>query len=517
MRCPDGKKANSILLAVYLSFVLISQIVVNTEHFIGPYLVIGSFLAVIISACAAPFLISRFSALSLPGKGCGRTGGRMPRFCLYGIPLMILIFYYTAYYPGAFAVDSIDQYQQALTDQYNDWHPVLHTLIAFKLPMLVSGGWVGSFALFQILIFAVSLGYCFQTINQYAGKGFTVASMFFVLANPLTGNTAVFPWKDTAFAIGAMLLMTFSLQIFMTKGEWMTSWTHLAAFAAVFVVTTIVRHNAILFTIPLLFAVLFQISPKRFLILLLAIVSLFCTIKGPLYKALKVENPDKRQVETLGLPMTIIGAAVTYEPSKMDDEVLRFAYQIAPAEVWEKNYSYGNFNAVKWLSETDTDVIEDYGRERVIRMAFSCFKKAPSVCLKSLVKLTEGIYTITDPHPVSISPGIARNTYGISFLSPEFLRYLPNTYNFFVQDLFPRIFLFYGVLHLVVVISALAKSSLSSVSDWKTLLFPLPMFLYNYGTSLLLTGNDDSPRFFFYSVLLFPILLIFFYSEMRSE
>ena len=507
-------KVNCVLLAVYLSFIFISQIIIS-DHFSVAYFCVGSFFMVILSALIAPLIIDRFSALSLPEESQQKTD-RGQTVILYGIPLLFLSYYYLAYYPGAFSPDSINQYEQAITNHYNDWHPVLHTLIAFKLPLTISGGWIGSIVLFQILLFSVSLGYCFQVVNRYAGKTFTILSMIFVLGSPLTCNIALYPWKDVAFAIGSLLLMTFSFQIFMTKGNWMAVPLHMVVFTVVFVLTTIIRHNAILFTVPLLFAVLFQISPKRSLVSAFAIVLLISAIKGPLYRILQAESPDKRQVETLGLPMTVIGAAITYAPEKMDDEILGFAYSVAPAEIWEKNYYYGNFNNVKWSSETDKYVIEAYGRNRVIQMALSCFKKAPRICLKSLVKLTEGIYTITDPHPVNIFPAITQNTYGIVSLSSKALKYFPDAYNSFIQDFFPRVFLYYGVIHLAVVITVLAKCKLTSFSDWKRIFFVLPVFLYNYGTTLLLTGNNDSPRFFYYCVPLFPLLLLFFYREVRS-
>lgn len=517
MRYPAGsRKVNCILLAVYFSFISISHII-SSDLCCLSYLGIGSLLCIILALSLAPFLINRFSVLSLPEEEKLGTDRRKTILLLYGIPLLVLFCYYIAYYPGAFSPDSMDQYGQAISNQYNDWHPVLHTLIAFKLPLTISGGWIGSIVLFQILLFSVSLGYCFQIINEYAGKTFTIVTMLFVLGNPLTCNIAMYPWKDVSFAIGTLLLMTFSLQIFISKGNWMVSPLHMTAFIVVFVLTTIFRHNAILFTAPLLFAVLFQISPKRVLLIASAIILLISAIKGPLYKALQVESPDKRQVETLGLPMTVIGAAVKYAPEKMDDEILRFAYSVAPAEIWDKYYSYGDFNSVKFLSETDLDVIEEYGRDRVIQLALMCFKKTPSVCLRSLVKLTDGIYTVTDPHPVGISPDMTKNTYGIVFSTPETFKYFPNSYNLFIQDFFPRVFLYYGVFHLAIVITVLAKSKLNRFSDWKRVFFILPMFLYNYGTSLLLTANNDSPRFFYYTVLIFPLLLLFFYREVRSE
>ena len=54
--------------------------------------------------------------------------------------------------------------------------------------------------------------------------------------------------------------------------------------------------------------------------------------------------------------------------------------------------------------------------------------------------------------------------------------------------------------------------------DWKKILFVIPIFTYNYGTMLLLSGKDltgipDSSRFLFYTFLILPIVLIVMFNK----
>ena len=67
----------------------------------------------------------------------------------------------------------------------------------------------------------------------------------------------MFPLKDVSFAIGALLLLTYALQIYVTKGEWVRKPINMAFFIVAEVLTTLFRHNAVLFTVPLIAAVLF--------------------------------------------------------------------------------------------------------------------------------------------------------------------------------------------------------------------------------------------------------------------
>ena len=49
----------------------------------------------------------------------------------------IMLIWISAYYPGSFSPDSIVQYGQALSGEYNDWHPVWHTIVFFTLPLKI--------------------------------------------------------------------------------------------------------------------------------------------------------------------------------------------------------------------------------------------------------------------------------------------------------------------------------------------------------------------------------------------
>lgn len=326
--------------------------------------------------------------------------------------------------------------------------------------------------------------------------------MLFVILNPQSGYIAMYPWKDTSFAIGALLLLTFSLHIYMSNGTWIKSKINLLLFILTVALTTLFRHNAILFTFPLIIAVLFYMTRKRGLIVCMSVLVLYMGIRLPLYSAMNVEQPDQRQVETLGLPMTVIGAAVTYTPLALDEETLEFAYKVAPREVWEEKYSYGSYNNVKWDDRTNNKIIEEYGAEKVISMMTRCFRSSPRVSLTALIKLTRAIYTVSDKYLFFSVPSITHNNYGID-----------SNINHDLCLNQSHIFMYLGVMHLLLIASVLSKFKLNKLSDWKKILFIIPVFAYNYGTALLLTSSSDSSRFFYYVFPLMPILIVFLFHK----
>ena len=505
---------NGFLFALYSAFVCWTALAVIDRAF-GIFTLIIVLLVFAAALILSPFLFNALSNKHVrQSPEVSQSGGKNTVFeiLFYLLPLMVLLLYYFAYYPGCFTDDSSNQYAQVISGHYNDWHPVTQTLFAFKLPLALTGGWLGSITLFQILCFSAVLGYSFNTVRKYANMRITIAATAFVLLNPLLGSIAMYPWKDVSFAIGAVLLVAYSLRVWFSKGAWLRFPINTAAFVLAAALTTLFRQNAILFTAPLVLGVLLLTSRKRAVIVALSIVVLCLGVKIPFYSAIKVEKPGKRVVETVGLPMTVIGAAVAYTPESLDEETLQFAYRIAPEEVWKEKYVYGSYQQVKFDPRTNNDVIEEYGRQKVFLMMFRCFKNSPEVSFKALVKLTEASYTLTDEYNDTMILGIDYPEQGNSGVQNVLKEYC-----YFTSCCFPFLFIRLGVMHLLLVIAVLSKCKLGRLKDWKKLLFIIPVFAYNYGTSVIMAGNELSTRFFFYTFPLTPLLLILLFAKDDKE
>ena len=511
---------NGLLLILYSVFIFSTSVIIS-NNFSKFYFIFSELFIVVLSVIICPIIIKLSSKICIKQrkiKGENQKAQFFLNLSFYIIPFAILLLYYIAYYPGGFSYDSIDQYTQAIENHYNDWHPVIQTLFAFKLPLSLTGGWIGSIVLFQIICFSVVLGYAFNTIYKYTNLKYLVLSMSFVLLNPQLGYISLFPWKDVSFAIGTVLSITYSLQIFMTKGEWIKSPVNTILFIFTVSLTTLFRHNAILFTIPLIISILFFLSKKRGFVICLSFVILCLSVKLPLYTALGVEKPGGRQAEILGLPMTVIGGVVTYNPEALDVGVRGFAYEVAPKEVWEEKYTYGSFNQVKWDNRTDSGVIEVYGTKQVVWMMVKSFLSSKDEAVKSLIKLTEPSFSVTGDYDDFFYPRISANNFGITNHFNDNAVAVCEAYRNFVKDFVSYPFLHLGFLHLLLIVAILSKCKLNKIRDWKKILFVIPIFTYNYGTMLLLSGKDltgipDSSRFLFYTFLILPIVLIVMFNK----
>lgn len=502
---------NALILLIYTMFVVVVQAFAS-PRFSAVFFVVACLLGLLLAAVGCPallwFLSGRNACPRLDREKSPLWKRILVNGCFYLIPLAVFLVYFIACYPGGWSDDSFNQYFQAVDGQYSDWHPVLHTLLAFKLPLTLTGGWIGSVVLLQILCFTGVIGYACQAIRRYFGAGRAFIAMAWILLNPLVMMTSMHPWKDVAFAICALLLVTYALQTVVTRGKWLRKPVNMILFAVVAVLTCIFRHNGILFTGPVVLGMLLLLSWKRALALCLGIVVLFAAVKGPVYMLLDVEKPEQRQVETLGLPMTVIGAVASRNPEALDEETKEFVYRVAPKEVWEEEYIMGDYNAVKFDDRTDNGVIEEYGTAKVLSMMLRCVKAAPRTALSSLIGLTKQLYAFQNASSIFAYPRVVGKHDVIKQVPNIPLMRVLKTYGDGVINHLSHIFLHLGIQHYILLAFTLAKIRLKRKTDISKLLVVLGVFFYNFGSGLLLTSYGDIHRFFFYTFPLMPVLLL---------
>lgn len=219
--------------------------------------------------------------------------------------LFIMMVWLFAYLPGLFSSDSIQQYTQAIEGNYNDWHPVWHTLIVFTLPLKLFGKPVAILVV-QMIWFALCLAYMTKAIFGIAGLKAAVVSVLYIVLNPYTGYIVLYPWKDVAFGVAGLFCIVFAVKVALKQVDAQSIW-NLLAFSLACTSATLFRHNAILFTFPLIIVLLFHMKRKDWVKLVVFTMASIVLIKGPLYRALDVSKPDRRILETTGLPLTVIG------------------------------------------------------------------------------------------------------------------------------------------------------------------------------------------------------------------
>ena len=386
-----------ISLTVYMWMILMSWVIVyininRSKHYI--FYISEFILITLMFIC--PHLISWAERQGIiPDSDMVTRFDEMTFFLKSWFAVFIVFFaMYIIFYPGGFSPDSISQYRQAAgIERYSDWHPVLHTLFAFTLPLKLSGGWIGSIVLFQIMLASLAIAYMILTLAKYGNRKYAIIILIYTLINPLTLGIIMYPWKDVTFSIFAMLSMTYAVKIYFSGGKWLCTWKNIVMFVLSVSSATLFRHNAVLFTLPLLFTVLFYADRKRKIILIISCCVFVLMIRNILYPSLGAAKPGYRIVETTLAPMTVIANAVYESPEKIDTEVKDFLYSVVSEDKLEENYITGSFNSVKFKG-INGNAIEEAGYRKIFRMMFRCFREAPFESLRGFAALTDMVYGI---------------------------------------------------------------------------------------------------------------------------
>lgn len=404
--------------------------------------------------------------------------------------------------------------------------------------------------MFQAAVFSLSLAYMSCTLLEYSNRRYARLFLIYILLNPATTMLFLVSPKDNLFSLAMMLLMTFAVRVYFTNGRWLQSISHSVMFIALLATGSLFRHNAVLFTLPLFFAVSLYIKKVRAVVILACTLALIYLIRYPLYDSLGVTRPGERQIETLGVPIVIIGNAVKEAPQKLDTDILEFAYSLAPQEVWREKFDVINgFTTVKYASSTNKMVIESTGWKKILWMAARCFWQAPVESLRGALGITSLVYSIAGPPLGRIIPTVLPEAEKLGLAYHKFLdlRFVQNMLgkvialfgadnykevggsgfrftdyndkggtftlqsliilcNYAVMVLFRHVFWCIGVLNLAVIIFILARLDFSKLSGWKRMCLALPMLTHNFGTMLLLSGNDF--RYFYCSFLVVPLILL---------
>lgn len=425
------------------------------------------------------------------------------------LTLAIMMTYVFAYYPGSFSSDSIGQYGQAINGIYSDWHPVWHTLVFFTFPLKIFKN-IASIIIMQNIYFALIMGYVAVTIYEMTNIKVMILSMLYILMNPYVGHIMLYPWKDVGFALAGLFCTTFAIRLIFIKENTTKIWK-LVLFGFALASATLFRHNAILYTAPLLLVLFLKIDRKTWTKIVIISIMFLLLIKIPIYGTLNVTNPDRRVLESTGLPLSIIGNVVKETPELMDNELSEFAYSLAPQELWNEKYQCGNFNSIKWNIQ-DTTPVEKQGYIGMFRLMLKCFSVSPKASFKAFFSLTDVVYGFENGLEGDVGTGIVENKYGIEYqINPNRLldisRIAIEGYGAFVNNSIFRYLRTYGVCLFVLVVVYFAELKFKSWTSWNRLFIIGPLFVYDFGTMLLLTGPDS--RFFFITFLVTPILVVY--------
>ncbi|MCR4754922.1 MAG: hypothetical protein K5868_05230 [Lachnospiraceae bacterium] len=505
---------NRIILTIYLSFVLIAFLdVFVTEDIM--ILIVTTVSFAIVVFFLSDFLLEYISGIKILDNMASNLSNKTIIIISFLGTFLCMMLWFAGFFPGSFQGDCIAQMKQALTGDYSDWHPVWHTVLIYTIPLKLTGGRIWSVVFFQIIWFCVAISYMCVTIHYIAGIKWTIIAWAYIILNPYTGQMMLYPWKDSAFAITALVSMIMVIRIVYSQGVWTDKWFNCLMLGFMLTNTTLFRHNAVLFTLPLIMALFFNTHMKQWIKVVVYFLITLIIIKIPMYEVLDVYREPQSVEQAVGLPMSVIANVAKETPELLDEETSGFIYSIAPQETWENDYVLGNYGVVKYYSDINNKVIEETGVLPIFKMGLRCFTYSPKASFKAFFSLTDIVYGIDILDEGHIGTQIETNDLGIH-----------NNGNIYIAellDIYYKIVRLHGLNFcrqfsfslLLILVFALAVFKLNVWNDWKKLFLIIPAFTYAYGTMFLLTSPDS--RFFYMVYLICPISILLILTHRRND
>lgn len=421
---------------------------------------------------------------------------RMAVGAIFAITLLIFCGYHYCQYPGGTTPDVDDQYAQAVSGVYSDWHPVLHTLLFFTLPLKLSSAGLSLIVFLQILYFCLAFTYLMSVLLRNGLKPpFAILLCVFVWINPYLATYFMFPWKDLAFTVFAVVLIAQYIQIVCTKGLWLEKKMNPVAFSLIAVLCMYMRHNAVLLVAPIvIFSAVYVRKNKRVMLGVFAVMAAAVLLVQGLYAVLNVEKPGSRTLETVGLPATIWCSVMQKTPEALPEDTRAILYEIATQEQYEANYLDGNFNSIKW-SGANVSRIDKISYPDVLKYTVQCFVYSPKASCEAFAKLTSMVWGIDETKDTFVVVTSAEQIGADFSLRGRAAEFFNQYKDFFASSGFLKtLFGSYGVQTLVLLAVGLVLLAKNRIG----ILHAMPLFCYNFGTMLLLSGPDY--RFFVYNI-----------------
>lgn len=511
------------LLSLYLSFVFVGKTLIDLCYLkrvilaatgrIYPYLL---YLLIFALAFAAFYL----ALCWLSRHACSLFQvhikmGRWPAGLFTAVFLAVLLYYLAQFclcYPGGISTDNTDQWNQVHTFALNDHHPAFHTLLLWGLTRLYDS--YSFIILIQLILLASGIACLAATLRAWGIPSWAVTGTVLLLAlGEQTQDILFYAWKDTAMSLLVLWLLTPVTHIFLSKGKWLNKPLHWIGTAILLACITLVRHNAVLFTLPflvLLFCTYGNARKSSFLAGVLCIL-LVLGVKGPLYHALKVTPADDSYSEMIGLPMTILSSVYSQEPESLSEEAYQFMSSLAEQETFRQAYTFGDYNSVKRHFGINQEKITQASPSpwKLLGMAWDTVRRETLLSAMSVVELTDMVWEPIWEEVVYFGVGHGFQLGDSDLTIHPVLRDLCSDVRDVVRGATrnPAFVVLTSQLGILILAMMLCWYISQREHGFTGLWLILPILLYNFGTMLLLCG-DDARFFHFNCFAAYPIAIL---------
>ncbi len=249
-------------------------------------------------------------------------------------------------FPGAFAYDAYEEWQQVLLGNITSHHPVVHVLLLGGLVELghsLTGNYntgIAVYTILQMILMAWILSLTVSFLEEHqVPKVFRILSLIFYGLSPVMQLFSICATKDVLFTGAELLFFLYTLrfcydrELFFKNKGWMSGFCITAFLAMIF------RNNGLYIVLVMLVILAFfcrkdwKAHGKKLAFMLLGIMLPYALYVGPLYSILGV-TPGGVE-EKLSVPLQQLARVHEYDYESLEQNDLELLYRFVPQEYLE--------------------------------------------------------------------------------------------------------------------------------------------------------------------------------------
>lgn len=397
---------------------------------------------------------------------------------LYASPMILVwTLYLFAYWPGSLSVDSVNQWEQMIAFNFNDWHPVFHTLTNW----LITRFWLSpaAIALTQIVAMGLVLAWGLVEQRRYgAPRWLPWFTIILIVLIPSNGLMVITLWKDVFYSVSVVAMTVLVFKITMTRGRWIQQSNTFLFLSLTSVLVALFRHNGALvaFGTLILLLITYREYRKRFFSVLIITITVWLAIRGPLYDVLGVDKTSTMSGQPgVGMALAHLIARYTNTDTTFLPQDRALLLKIRP----EQNWPYEcQLETNLFFTKLDWANLKEYTPDLAV-LSVKLIYRNPGIFFDHVVCTSSFIYQITRTPDSLYEPmetGVISNKFGLirdsKFIGlKNIIDHFPNQSNQFYNWIFWRV-PFWGYLLFTGVVVYSVRSK-----NWKTVLVLAPVFL----------------------------------------
>ena len=436
---------------------------------------------------------------------------------LYASPLIVFwTMTLLVFWPGLMSFDSLDQWYQMTTGQYNDIHPAFHTFTNWLLTRIYLSPAI--IALFQIITLSLVIGWGFYLFRK---AGVPRWACWFPLTllvfSPVNNTLVITLWKDIPYATALLGLSLIIFEISITNGAWLQkpyAWLLLGLTTAS---VSLFRHNGlpVVLACLIVLGIVFKSHWRTLILATLLLLGVFWIVVGPLYKLAKVDTSLDRS--HIGLRMFHYFAAYTNSRFPFDDEDLKALEKIWPLQDPLPYDCYiSDTTAMRVSREAVVGNLSSL-QDVLVRIV----KENPGIAVRHLLCASSLVWEISQPEEGYFF------AYELNiYLSNKYYQFKPGQFKIQIHSLLPSLQKFYVYLIETTTIWPLWRPALYLYlsifcgiifsirrRSWKDTLFLLPVVFQSMSLFIINSTQEVRYQYPVYLVSLLSLALIFTYRK----